>query len=514
MNSPETISVPSHRAVVIGSGFGGLAAAVRLRAMGYTVTVLEALAQPGGRARQFIHDNYLFDSGPTIVTAPHLFDELFELLGKCREDYFGYHKLDPFYEVRFTDGHKFRFFQEEDALLEEIRQISPSDVDGYIKIARFSEECCKIGFEQLGDQPFSNFSDLLRLIPTMIRLRAFISVYDLVSYFIKDERVRQILCVGPLFVGGNPRKISALYLLIHWIERKWGVHYPKGGVYTVVQGLVQLLEDSGVEVRCNSAVEEIIVNHTGTATGVRFADGEIISSDIVVSNGDPSFVYKYLIDPKKRRKLSDANLERKSQSPSVYIAYFSRSNYYKDLEQHTILIGSDFNEELNNIFRHKKITPIPSLYLHLPSRTDSALFPSGQDVGYVLSVVPNQQSGLDWKEEGVRQMERISDTFTAHGMGRFLDGLRIHQTIDPREFSGPLRSIQGAAFGLEALLLQTAYFRYQCVSKEVKGLYFVGASTHPGAGIPGVISSAKILERVLLKLAGRTNAKYKRGANV
>ena len=485
-------------AVVIGSGLGGLAAAVRLRAMGYRVVVLEALSEAGGRARGFHHDNCYFDSGPTIVTAPYLFDELFALLGKCRKDYFDFISIDPFYQVRFTDGSMFTFYQQQELLLEQIKQINPADVDGYLRLCRVAAECCRIGYQQLGDKPFNRLTDMLGLAPAMLHLKAYRSIYSLVSRYIQDERLRQLLCIGPLFIGGNPHSTSAIYLLIHWIERQWGVHYPRGGIKHAVLGLIRLLEEHGVIIEYKTPVAEIIVNN-GRTTGVRTENGEIINCSIVVSNGDPSVIYQNLINPKHRRKHSNWRIALKKQGPSVFVTYFTKPQVEAEIGQHTIFMASDFHQEINNIYRHFRLTDKPSLYLHLPGKTDPSLAPSGNQTGYLLSLVPNTKSGIDWSAHSERYLDNLKAALAQHGLNSFFDDIDIYHTIDPREFSGPLRSAKGAAFNLEPALSQTAYFRYHSVSEDVAGLYFVGAGAHPGAGIPGVLSSAKILDRVVPK---------------
>lgn len=484
------------RAIVIGSGFGGLAAALRLRARGYEVTVLEANDQPGGRASVFVRDGFSFDAGPTVVTAPYLFDELFTLFGRDARDYYQLVPVDPFYHVMFHDGSSFDYVGDEDRLIAQIHAMSPRDVDGYRKLADHSRRIFEVGYEQLADVPFSNLSDMIRAVPAMVRLSSHRTVYGLVASYIKDERLRQAFTFQPLLVGGNPFTTSSIYLLIHWLERKWGVHFAMGGTTSIVAGLVRLLEEVGVELRLETPVTEIRVDR-GAASGVVTARGERIDADVVVSNADPSWVYARMIDPRHRKKHTDASVRRKHQSMSLYVLYFGTNRTYPDVKHHTIVLGPRYKSHLDDIFRRKVLTEDFSLYLHAPTRTDPSLAPEGHENFYVLSPVPNNESGIDWERERDGYRERV----LAELERRVLPGLRDHLVtsfdITPDYFETRLRSASGAAFGPEPLLTQSAWFRYHNVSEDIAGLYFVGAGTHPGGGLPGVLNTAKVLDRVV-----------------
>lgn len=484
------------RAVVIGAGFGGLAAAVRLRAMGYEVTVLEALDQPGGRARVFRRDGFTFDAGPTVITAPYLLDELFTLVGRDARDYFELMPVDPFYRILFHDGSTFDYVGDDERLLAQIAALSPRDVDGYRKLAAHARRIFDVGYTQLADQPFDRLSTMLRVVPAMIRLGSHRSVYGLVSRYIRDERLRQAFSFEPLLVGGNPFDTTSIYLLIHWLERKWGVHFARGGTGAIVAALVRLLDELGVEVRLHAPVEEIEVEH-GRAAAVRTAGGERIPCELVVSNGDPSFVYTNLIGARHRRRHSDRAVARTRQSMSLFVAYFGVSRTYPGLAHHTIALGPRYEGLLDDVFRRKVLADDFSLYLHAPTRSDPTMAPPGHEAFYVLSPVPNTRSGIDWSREGDAYLDRILASLER----RLLPGLRDHlvtvQTMTPRDFEHTLRSVDGAAFGPEPILRQSAYFRYHNRSPDVQGLYFVGAGTHPGGGVPGVLCSAKLLERVV-----------------
>ncbi|MGD8826908.1 MAG: phytoene desaturase family protein [Myxococcales bacterium] len=486
----------SQQVIVIGAGFGGLAAAARLRAMGYRVTVLEAGSQPGGRARAFVRDGFHFDAGPTVITAPYLFDELFELFGKERQRYFELAPVDPFYRVAFQDGRQFDYVGDDERLYSQIAEFNPRDVDGYKKLVEHSRRIFDVGYTELVDADFSRFGDMMRIVPDLIRLRAYKSLYGLVAHYIQDDALRQVFTFQPLLIGGNPFRAPAIYLLIHWLERQWGIHFAMGGTAAIVRGLTQLLEEVGVEIRLDAPVERIEVAH-GQAKGVLLSDGTFLEADLVVANADPAMVYTQLLDPAVRRKHSDAAIARKRYSMSLFVAYFGTHKTYPDLAHHSILLGPRYRELLTDIFDRKKLADDFSLYLHAPTRTDPSLAPAGSESFYVLSPVPNQQSGIDWSEEGPRYMDRILDALDAHHLPGLRENLATQFYIDPTYFEGELRSYRGAAFGLEPTLRQSAYFRFHNASEDVRGLYFVGAGVHPGAGLPGVLSSAKVLERVV-----------------
>jgi len=486
----------SERAIVIGAGFGGLAAALRLRAMGHDVTLVEAGSQPGGRARAFERDGFHFDAGPTVITAPYLFDELFELFGKQRQDYFDLVPIDPFYRVAFPDGRHFDYVGDDERLFAEIAKFNPADVDGYKRLVEHSKRIFDVGYTELVDADFSRFGDMMRIVPDLLGLQAYKSLYGLVAKYIRDDALRQVFTFQPLLIGGNPFRAPGIYLLIHWLERKWGIHFAMGGTTAIVRGLTRLLGEVGVEVRLDAPVERIETTNR-RATGVVLGDGTFIRSNLIVSNADPATVYTKLIDPRVRRKHSDAAIARKRYSMSLFVGYFGTHKTYPDLAHHSILLGRRYRELLTDIFDRKLLADDFSLYLHAPTRTDPSLAPDGAESFYVLSPVPNQQSGIDWAAEGPRYMDRIIDVLDAEHLPGLRDNLATSFHVDPRYFEGELRSYRGAAFGLEPTLRQSAYFRFHNRSEDVGGLYFVGAGVHPGAGLPGVLSSAKVLERVV-----------------
>jgi phytoene desaturase len=483
-------------AVVIGSGFGGLAAAVRLRARGWPVVVLEARSQPGGRASVFHSGGFTFDAGPTVITAPYLFDELFALLGRDRRDYLEMMAVDPFYRIELWDGSRFDYVGDEERLLAQIARFEPKDVDGYRRLLREMKRIFAVAYEQLVDAPFDRVADMVSVVPELVRLGSFRSVYSMVSRYLRDERLRQVFTFQPLLIGGNPFRASSLYSMIHWLERKWGVHFAKGGTGAIVQALVRLLEESGVEVRLSSPVAEIEIEH-GRAKAVRLESGERIEAELVVANADPTMVYERMIPSRFRRRHSDARLASRRQSMSLFVLYFGVGRTYPELAHHTILLGPRYRGLLEDIFEKRILAEDFSLYLHAPARTDPALAPAGSETFYVLSPVPNNASGIDWKREGARYADRILAELERRALPGLSDHLVTSFFLTPDYFQEELRSKDGAAFGLEPTLTQSAWFRFHNRSEDVGDLYFVGSGTHPGAGLPGVLSSAKVLEKLI-----------------
>jgi len=482
------------RAIVVGAGFGGLAAALRLRARGYDVTVLEALDQPGGRARVFRRDGFAFDAGPTVITAPYLFDELFALFGERLADHVELMPVDPFYRIQFHTGETFDFAGDEDRLLEEIRRFSPRDVDGYRRLVSKAQAIFAVGYEQLADRPFDRAGTILGALPAMVRLESYRSVYGLVARHIRDERLRQVFTFEPLLVGGNPFRTTSIYLLIHWLERKWGVHYARGGTGALVRAMVALMQRHGIDLRLHAPVERIEIAG-GRVRGVITSSqpAEVLSADVVVANADPTVVYRDML-PRRERPFVTRRSVR--QSPGLFVAYFGVSGQYPDVAHHTILLGPRYRGLLDDIFQRRVLADDMSLYVHAPGRTDPGMAPAGHDAFYALSPVPNLRAGVDWRRESERyfdQMLRVIDQ-------RLLPGVRSRlvtsRMMTPLDFASELRSADGAAFGPEPTLLQSAYFRYHNRS-SIAGLFFVGAGTHPGAGVPVVLSSAKVLDRIV-----------------
>lgn len=483
-------------AVVIGSGFGGLAAAVRLGVRGFRVTVLEKLDAPGGRAYVRKRDGFTFDSGPTVITAPQLFEELWALCGKKLSDHVDLRPVNPFYRIRFHDGAVFDYSGDPAAMKREVARFSPGDVDGYERLLAASEEIFRVGFEQLAHVPFGSWTSMARIVPSMVRLKSFRSVYGLVSSFIKDDRLRQVMSFHPLLVGGNPFTTTSIYTLIAFLERKWGVHFPIGGTGALVSGLVELIEGLGGALRCNAEVERIVVEQ-GRATGVRLATGETLDADVLVSNADSAWTYRYLLDPADRKRWTDKRVERMRYSMGLFVWYFGTSRTYEDVAHHTILLGPRYRGLLEDIFGKKVLADDFSLYLHRPTATDRGLAPPGCETFYVLSPVPHLESGTDWAAEQERYRARIEQLLEATVLPGLAGAIVTSETLTPQGFHDQLSSFRGAAFGMEPVLTQSAYFRPHNKSEDVDNLFLVGAGTHPGAGVPGVLSSARVLDTIV-----------------
>jgi phytoene desaturase len=483
-------------AVVIGSGFGGLAAAIRLGARGYRVTVLERLDAPGGRAYVFRQDGFTFDAGPTIITAPFLLEELWSLCGRRFADDIDLRPISPFYRIRFDDGETFNYTGDADEMRSEVARFSPGDVAGYERFMRISQDLFRVGFEELGDKPFGSFKDMLRILPDLVRMRGDRSVYGLVARHLKDERLRTVLSFHPLLIGGNPFTASAIYALICFLERRWGVHFAMGGTGAVVRGMVGLLEGQGATLRCNAEVAEITVEN-GAATGVRLASGETIAADIVVSNADSAYTYRNLLPPSARRRWTDRKIERSRYSMSLFVWYFGTDRQYPDVAHHTIMLGPRYRELLRDIFSLHVLAEDFSLYLHRPTATDPSLAPAGGDAFYVLSPVPHLDSGTDWQTAAEPYRQRIQNHLEATLLPDLGKHLVTSRMMTPQDFQDRLLSVRGAAFGLEPVLTQSAWFRPHNRSEDVRNLFIVGAGTHPGAGLPGVLSSARILDTVV-----------------
>ena len=468
-------------AVVIGAGLGGLAAAVRLRAMGWRVVVLEALDQPGGRARVFHRDGFTFDAGPTVITAPHLVAELFELAGRDARDYYSLVPVDPFYRILFDDGSTLDYVGDEERLLAQFARFDRRDVDGYRRLARLAERIFDTGFTELADRPFDRLSAMLRVVPAMLRLQSWRSVHGVVAKHIRDPRLRQALTFESLLVGGDPFRTSSIYLLIHWLERKWGVHFALGGTTSIVQGLVRLLGELDVDVRLAAPVAEIEVQ-AGRVRAVRTEAGDRVPCSVVVSNADPSYTYTRLIAPAHRRRHTDRRVARVRQSMSLFVGYFGARRTWPELAHHTILLGPRFRELLTDVVRRRVLADDFSLYLHAPTRTDPSLAPPACESCYVLAPVPNTRSGIDWEREAGPYFARIREALERRLMPGLEASIATSFHLTPADFEHTLRSVDGAAFGPEPLLTQSAWFRYHNRSPDVGGLYFVGAGTHPGAG--------------------------------
>jgi phytoene desaturase len=495
--SPTINSSRAASALVIGSGFGGLAAAIRLQARGYDTTILEMRDKPGGRAYVFEDKGFTYDAGPTIITAPFLIDELFAVAGKRTEDYVKIVPVTPYYRIIFHDGQVFDYTGNEAQIIEQIRKFNPDDVPGYLQFVEKSHAIFDRAFIDLADKPFSSVGDMIRVAPDLIRLRSHETVFRLVSRYVKHPLLRQVFSFHPLLVGGNPFQSSSIYAMIHYLERKWGVHFAMGGTGALVQGLLRLFTEMGGKIRLNARVRQLLVKN-GEARGVQLASGEELPASVVVSNADVANFYKKAVPAEARKKWTDQRLDGMRYSMSLFLIYFGTDRTYPDLAHHSIVLTERYQELLEDIFQRKILASDFSLYLHAPTRTDPSLAPPGCECFYVLSPVPHLGGRIDW--ESVK--ERYADAILA-SLEKLCPDLREHIVSKiiwtPQDFETQLDAHLGSAFQFEPILTQSAWFRPHNVSEDVKNFFLVGAGTHPGAGLPGVLSSAKLLERVLPK---------------
>ena len=478
-------------AIVIGSGFGGLALAIRLQAQGIQTIILEARDKPGGRAYVYEQDGFRFDAGPTVLTAPEVIDDLYTAAGKQRADYIDFQELSPFYRLMWDDGTAFDYDGNEAALEAAIAEFSPGDVEGYRRFRDYSRAVFAEGYEKLAHVPFLDIWSMVRAAPSLVKLESFRSVYSMVAKFIKNEKLRQAFSYHTLLVGGNPFSTSAIYALIHALEMKWGVHFPRGGTGALVAALVKLYEDIGGELRLNAPVDEILT-HGNQVTGVRLANGDTIASDYVASNADVIHTYKYMLRQTPPAQQAARRLANSKHSMSLFLVYFGVRGEYPDLAHHTILFGPRYRELLTDIFDRGILAEDFSLYLHSPSVTDPSLAPAGHSTHYALAPVPHLGiSDVDWESAGPRLQERILETLESRCMPGLRENIVTTRIFSPPDFVQNLNAWQGSAFSLQPTLLQSAWFRVHNRDKRIRGLYFVGAGTHPGAGIPGVVNSAR-----------------------
>ena len=482
--------------MVIGSGFGGLAAAVRLGARGYRVTVLEKLDAPGGRAYVFRQDGFTFDAGPTIITAPWLLEELWALCGRKLHDDIELKSLSPFYDIRFDDGSVFTYSGDPEAMRAQIRKFSPADVPRFDRFMRHSKRIYDYGFGVLADVPFHSFGTMLKAVPKILLLGGHRTVYGLVSSYLRDPRLRIAISLHPLLIGGNPFSVTAMYCLINHMEREWGVHFAMGGTGELVKGLVGLIRNQGNSLRCNAEVRRILVED-GRAAGVELADGTRIAADVVVSNADAAWTYNKLLPPRNRRRWTPGKVRRTHYSMGLFVWYFGTNRRFPEVPHHSMVLGPRYRGLLRDIFKRKTVAKDFSIYLHRPTATDPALAPPGCDTFYALAPVPHLEAGFDWETGAEAYRQAVAERLEETVMPGLRESVVSSRVMTPKDFESRYNAYLGAGFGPEPLLWQSAWFRPHNRSEEVAGLYMVGASTHPGAGIPGVIASARVLDKVV-----------------
>ena len=486
------------RVVVIGAGFGGIAAALRMRARGYNVTLLDRLAKIGGRAQVFKRGGFKHDAGPTVITAPFLFDELFSLFGEKREDYVEFRSLDPWYRFYFHTGEQFDYRPSVEDTNAEIRRFSPDDVAGYAKLLRTSKAIFEIGFEKLADKPFSKFTAMLAQIPSLLKLQSYLSVAGVVNRYIKHPLLRQAFSIHPLLVGGNPFSTTSIYALIHYLERRWGVFFAMGGTGHLVAELDALLRRSGVKVILNTDIASIDIKN-GQAVGATATDGTHFPADRVICNGDPPTVYKQMMPAAhaNRKRLMPESLTQYSMG--LYVLFFGTKKTYDDIAHHTIWMGPRYKELLADIFNRKILADDFSLYLHRPTATDKSFAPDGCDSFYVLCPVPNLRADIDWTETGPLLQQRIIDALSDTILPNLNEVIVDPFYMTPEDFKKDYRSMHGAGFSIAPIFLQSAWFRFHNRDPHISNLYFAAAGAHPGAGIPGVLCSAKVVENLVIE---------------
>tara|TARA_B100000963_G_C22619975_1_gene669416 strand:- start:318 stop:1778 length:1461 start_codon:yes stop_codon:yes gene_type:complete len=483
--------------IVIGSGFGGIAAALRIKAKGNNVTLIEKHPDLGGRARVFKRNGFIYDGGPTVITAPYLINELFELFRKDPKDYIELSPLKIWYQFIFEDKTRFNYSGNEEDMKKQIEQINQEDVLGYEKLVNFTKKIFDKGFTELADIPFDRPLVMIQQLPALLKLKSYKSVYSLVSSYIKNEKLRRILSMHPLLVGGNPFTTTSIYGLILYLEKKWGIHYSMGGTGNIIKGLEKLMNEVGVNVIKGHEVKKIISNKK-KITGIELDNKAIIKSDNVICNADPPAVYEKMLNGNFNNSfLFKWKKKRMEYSMGLFVYYFGTREKYKNVEHHTIKFGKKYKEHLHDIFNNKKLNEDISYYLHRPSATDKSMAPEGKDCFYVLVPVPNNQSKINWSVEGERMKNLVIDKMEKDLMPNLRKNIVEDFYLTPDYFEKDLNTKYGSGFSIQPKFSQSAYFRFHNKSEIYDGLYFVGAGTHPGAGLPGVLSSAKILDRIL-----------------
>jgi len=483
--------------IVIGSGFGGIAAALRLRAKGHEVTIIEKHPDLGGRARVFKKNGFTFDGGPTVITAPYLINELFDLFKKDPKDYIKLTPLKIWYQFIFEDKTKFDYSGNESEMKNQIQKINMEDVKGYERLVNFTKKIFDKGFTELADVPFDKPFVMMQQLPALLKLKSYKSVYSLVSSYIQSEKLRRMLSMHPLLVGGNPFSTTSIYGLILYLEKKWGIHYSMGGTGNIIKGYEKLMNEVGIKILKESEVTEIISNNN-KISGVQINNQTVIDADNVICNADPPAVYEKLLSQNKNNSLLfNWKKNRMEYSMGLFVYYFGTKKIYENVEHHTIKFGNKYKEHLDDIFNKKKLNEDISYYLHRPTATDKSMAPEGNDCFYVLVPVPNNQSKIDWDIEGEKMKKLVIEKMEKDLMPNLKENIVEDFYLTPDYFEKDLNTKYGSGFSIQPKFTQSAYFRFHNKSEIYDGLYFVGAGTHPGAGVPGVLSSAKVLDKII-----------------
>ena len=484
------------RALVIGSGFGGIASALRLRAAGHAVHLVEKLDAIGGRAQVFEHGGYRHDAGPTVVTAPFLFDELFQLFGERRADHIQFQELKPWYRFTFPDGDHFDYGGTLEDTLQEIARIEPRDCAGYESLVAQSKAIFDVGFTELAHAPFHRFGHMLKQIPALLKLRSDRTVWGLVCQHLTHDKLRQAFSIQPLLVGGSPFDTTSIYGLIHYLERAYGIYFAMGGTGALVKALHDLMLRHGVTIQTQATVKAL--NHTGrTITGATLESGEVLDADHVVFNGDPMTLYRTLLPNRALPLATKLKRDHSKLSMGLYVLFFGTDRTYDSVAHHTIWMGKRYRALLDDIFHRGILADDFSLYVHRPTATDPSFAPDGHDSFYVLAPVPHQGAGIDWDIEEPKLRSRIIDALDATLLPELKTHIQAPFAMTPDDFSEDYLSYLGAGFSIAPLFTQSAWFRFHNKAEGLENLYLAGAGTHPGAGMPGVLSSAKVVEALV-----------------
>lgn len=499
--SLKALDAAKPHAIVIGAGLGGLSAAMRLGAKGYRVTVVDKLDTVGGRGSSITKGGHRFDLGPTIVTVPQVFEELWEACGRSFRDDIDLREMDPFYEIRWPDGSSFTMSGNEQAVAGEVAKLNPGDVAGYKRFLKEAEARYWFGFEDLGRRPMHKFLDLAKVLPKFAWMRADRSVYAHAAKRFKDDRLRMAFSFHPLFIGGDPLHVTSMYILVSHLEKEFGVHYAMGGVQQIATKMGEVIEGQGGLIRLDTEGDEILIKD-GAAKGIRLSTGEIMGADIVVSNADAGHTYTRLLRNHKRRRWTDARMKRTRLSMGLFVWYFGTkgtAGQWGDVGHHTILNGPRYQGLLKDIFMKQHLAEDMSLYVHRPSVTDPSVAPAGDDTFYALSPVPHigGNAPVDWEDMRETYKDKVAKVLDQSLIPGFRDHITSEMTLTPSDFESRYLSPAGAGFSIEPRILQSAWFRPHNISEEARGLYLVGAGTHPGAGLPGVVSTAEVLAKLV-----------------
>ena len=482
--------------IVIGSGFGGIAAALRMRAKGYEVDLHEKLDQIGGRARQFNQNGFIHDAGPTVITAPYLFRELFEIFGEEIDDFINFIPLDPWYRFRFHDGSFFNYGPNQDELLEQIKAFEPKDVNGYLKMLKHAEKIFELGYLKLADQPFHKLSNLIRYTPDIIKLKGYQSVYHFVSTYLKHPNLRQAFSIQPLLVGGNPFNTTSIYALIHALEKKWGVFFAKGGTGEIVSQLKMLMERKGINIFLNSEINKIVTSQQ-KVDGIVNSKGNFYKTDYLITNADPIYTNNHLIDNKKISLHNKFINKTAKHSMGLFVLFFGTKVKYEHIAHHTIWMGPRYKELLSDIFDLHKLADDFSIYLHRPTATDTNFAPMGCDSFYALIPVPNLKGNIAWEDEAPAFIKSIIKALEQTMMPKLTETICDSFYMTPENFLQDYNTPFGSGFSIAPLFRQSAWFRTHNKDDLYQNLFYVGAGTHPGAGVPGVLNSAKVIDKLI-----------------